>query len=107
MATEERIAVLQQLLEDEAFVEALKNAEKFADFQAIFAARGVTITEDDLKEIAKMANTEGELDETNLDDVAGGLIRPLGTTLIPSTSTQVLLKKTVKKIAKKISSLFK
>ena len=107
MLTEERLAALKPLFEDAAFAEELKKAETAADLQAAFAARGVPVSEDELDEIAKMADTEGELDEANLDDVAGGVLRPIGIGPVPSIVSKVIVKKVVKKVAKKISSLFK
>ena len=49
--------------------------ETFEDFQAVFARRGVELTEEEIAEIYSEVGArfdDGELNESNLEEVAGG-----------------------------------
>jgi len=74
MLTQEKINVLKPLLADPAFDAEIKNASTYEDFRKIFAIRGVEITEEELNELADSlpSQTEQELDDEDLDKVAGG-----------------------------------
>lgn len=62
---------IEQLINDEAFVMQIENAKDLAEVAALFQAKGVEVTEEDLK--AALTAEDGELDEAALEDVAGGI----------------------------------
>lgn len=83
MLTEERVAALQAVLEDEAVTTEIEKAVTFAEIQKVFAARGVQITEEEFNEIAAtLTGDASELSEESLDDVAGGVIGKAGRGLL-------------------------
>ncbi len=67
---------LNQILEEEGFVEKLTECESAADVQKLFASKGVDITLDEVKAIGSALAAEfsdsDEMDEDALDSVAGG-----------------------------------
>ena len=68
----EQEKLLERLAQNREFTDKLAEAETFEDTVKLFAAVGVNITEEELKEAVELANAEGELDENALDNVAGG-----------------------------------
>ena len=79
---------LQELFKDEAFVKELFSKEEPEDAQAFLEEKGVSLTLDEVKELAaaieKAASGElkpedlekaanGELSESDLEEVAGGI----------------------------------
>lgn len=67
---------IEELLKDEGFVRDLEAAEKDANVIALFQAKGIAITEADIKALRKEC-CEGELSEDNLEEVAGGMLIPI------------------------------
>ena len=61
---------LKELMADASFCEELEKTGSPEDASALFAQHGIQITPEEL--LAAVAQPEGELDETALDDVAGG-----------------------------------
>ena len=62
---------IEELLKDEAFLEALEKAVSDEDVLALFNGKGVTLTAEDLEKI-RAEFGGGELSEDKLEDVAGG-----------------------------------
>ena len=63
---------IDTLLRNEAFLRKLSGAQNIAEAIEIFAAEGVTVTEEQLMEYALPAGDE--LDEEALENVAGGSV---------------------------------
>lgn len=61
---------INELMNDEAFAAKIRNAKDLAEVAALFQAQGVDVSEAQLK--ALLTSEEGELDEAELQDVAGG-----------------------------------
>lgn len=80
---------LKELMGDTSFCEELEKASSPEEASALFAQHGIQITPEEL--LAAVAQPEGELDETALDDVAGGcwvcvlreLLRPIWGPISP------------------------
>ena len=74
---EEKFVKASELLVKEEFANKLKSAENDADVQRLFADAGVELTLEDIaamcSESAKIHEND-ELDESALDNVAGGFI---------------------------------
>lgn len=70
---------IQELIHDSDFVESLLNMEDNTDVQKAFAERGVDLSLDQIDSIAEMAfGANDELDETQLETVAGGGLEEIG-----------------------------
>ena len=67
---------LAEIFSDEEFTRALLSMETPEEVQTALKEKGLELTIDEIKEIAKAINAsqEGELTEGNLEDVAGGSI---------------------------------
>ena len=69
---------LNQLLENEAFMEKVTSAGSVEEIAAIFAENGVELSTEEIKgmiqEVISGKTAGGELDETALEGVAGGRI---------------------------------
>lgn len=63
---------LKELMADASFCEELEKTGSPEEASALFAQHGIQITPEEL--LAAVAQPEGELDEKNLDEVAGGTI---------------------------------
>lgn len=63
---------LKKLLEDPSFLEEVSKTTSAEDASALLAQHGIQITPEELT--AALAQPEGELNESELDGVAGGLI---------------------------------
>ncbi len=65
---------LNELLKDEAVVKELLEQETAEDAQKFLAGKGVEISIEDLEKIqqALAAQSEGEMDDSQLENVAGG-----------------------------------
>lgn len=63
---------LKELMADASFCEELEKTGSPEEASALFAQYGIQITPEEL--LAAVAQPEGELDEKNLDEVAGGII---------------------------------
>lgn len=61
---------LKELIADASFCEELEKTSSPEEASNLFAQHGIQITPEEL--LAAVAQPEGELDETTLDDVAGG-----------------------------------
>lgn len=71
--SEERIQAIGNLLQNEAFISELQQAEDFGKIVILFADYGVPVTPEELGVIQEEAiNEEGELYEDELENVAGG-----------------------------------
>lgn len=62
---------LKELMADASFCEELEKTGSPEEASALFAQHGIQITPEEL--LAAVAQPEGELDEKNLDEVAGGI----------------------------------
>ena len=70
------IVKVEELMKDKAFVEQLLTAETPEAAQALFAAQGVEFTMEEIAQIGaglKTACSDGELDDTDLEAVSGGI----------------------------------
>lgn len=76
------MADLENLAENEAFIQKLAETKSPEEALALFKAHGVAITKEELLEAIRTAgsNTDDELNENSLDDVSGGYIMPRGST---------------------------
>ncbi|MBO6159512.1 MAG: hypothetical protein J6P72_09700 [Firmicutes bacterium] len=67
---------LNQLLEDKAFIEKMMSLDTKEEVKEIFNANGVDFTMEDVEEMAKelerAAEAGDEINESALEDVAGG-----------------------------------
>ena len=63
---------LKELMGDTSFCEELEKTSSPEEASALFAQHGIQITPEEL--LAAVEQPEGELDEKNLDEVAGGNI---------------------------------
>ena len=63
---------IEELLKDEAFVDALEQAVSDAEVLALFNSKGVEFKAEDLESIRSEFGS-GELSEDSLEDVAGGI----------------------------------
>lgn len=63
---------LKELMADTSFCEELEKTSSPEEASALFAQHGIQITPEEL--LAAVEQPEGELDEKNLDEVAGGII---------------------------------
>lgn len=76
MTPEEMTAKMAALYEDEEFtakVAACQNVQQMAE---LFAQEGLPVTPEVLEAVLAKANEEGEMDEEDLDSVAGGIWLP-------------------------------
>lgn len=67
--TEEK---LKELLNDQAFQDEMSNAATLEDAAKIMQQHGIQVTPEELQEIMTKMESESELNESELDDVAGG-----------------------------------
>lgn len=66
-----------KLMENEAFVKEMLAQKNEEDVQKLYAANGVELTMEDVREVGKILNSidnDGELDASDLDAVAGGIV---------------------------------
>lgn len=63
---------MRSLLMDPDFVEKLEQVQSMEEALALFRSEGVTVTAEELR--AVLTQAEGELDESQMEDVAGGMI---------------------------------
>ena len=66
-----------QLMDNEAFVREMLSQENEEAVQKLYAKHGVILTIDEVREIGKVLNsfeTKEELDASDLDEVAGGIV---------------------------------
>lgn len=69
---------LNELMEDPSFQEAFSKTASAEEASALFAQHGIQITPEEL--IAALTPPEGELNESELDGVAGGRLMHLSDT---------------------------
>ena len=62
---------VQALMQDEQFKAKLAAAESMDDIAALFCAEGIQVTGAELDAVVEQ-NSDGELSEANLENVAGG-----------------------------------
>lgn len=65
---------IQSLFEDSSFVEELKSAASPDGMRDVFKRHGVELSDEDFAEFLKTptAELQGEIDESQLDEVSGG-----------------------------------
>ena len=63
---------MEELLKDPSFVEKLRGVQSIADIQRLFAEEGVTVTPEELMQLALPEAEGDELSETDLENVSGG-----------------------------------
>lgn len=85
---EEKQAKLEELMKDEAFVNAMFSKESSEEVQKLFAEKGVELTMEEVEDLAAAIleaapKGEGELTEGALDSVAGGIRIRLWRILFP------------------------
>ena len=72
----EKVEEFSKLMKDEAFAASVAELETVEAVKAAFAAKGAEFTDEEVEAFAKAINealnSEEELSETDLDDVAGG-----------------------------------
>jgi hypothetical protein len=69
--------VFVKLMENEKFVKEMLSQQSEEDVKKLYAANGVELTIEDVREIGKVLNSfdnEGELNEIDLEDVSGGIV---------------------------------
>lgn len=76
---EEKQAKLEELMKDEAFLDAMFSKESSEEVQKLFAEKGVELTMEEVEGLAAAIlqaapEGNGELSEDALDSVAGGRI---------------------------------
>ncbi len=99
MIQEELQSRIEEVANDEAFLDQLINADSIDEAQKLFAERGIELTQDEVENFAKqVSNSQGELDEESLEAVSGGLIMP-----VPMLGPIIF--SVAAKLAKKISKL--
>ena len=64
---------LSKLLEDSAFLEKIRNAETFEKMSELLENYGIQVTPEEIK--SAIVLPDGELNENDLDGVAGGWSR--------------------------------
>ena len=67
--TEEKF---NELLNDQAFRDEMNNAATLEDTAKVMQQHGIQVTPEELQEIMAKMESESELSESELDDVAGG-----------------------------------
>lgn len=86
---EERFVKASALLEEEAFLEQLKQAEDDAAVQKLFADNGVELSLEDIEKMVEesaVAAKSGELGEDDLENVSGGILVTLACFAIGGAS---------------------
>lgn len=75
MNTQNKAALLDQLVENESFLDAVVNAESKQDLQTVFANNGLEMDMDEIDAFVGMVrmHDSDELDEADLINVAGGV----------------------------------
>lgn len=68
----EQMKVIEQLKEDKEFLAKLGACKDEAEAQAVFASKGIQVSQEELKAILSGEDSE-ELGEEQLDAVAGGI----------------------------------
>jgi len=63
--------LLEQLKNDPAFIEEIRNAEDAEEMAKLFMAKGIEVTTAQIEALFQEEG-EGELNEDDLDNVAGG-----------------------------------
>ena len=72
MNKQELITTVQNLMQDDAFKAKLEKAEDLDAMAALFQAEGIQVTGADLEAAAEKYNEMDELQEQDLENVAGG-----------------------------------
>ena len=94
---------LAELLKDKAVAEELMRQETIEDAQKFLASKGVDVTDEDLQairaEIQKQTSESDELNDDQLENVAGGVAV---STVIGIVSTVISAVPTVVELFKKI-----
>lgn len=69
-------AQIQALFEDSSFVEELKAAKSAEEMKDVFRLHGTELSDEDFAEFLKTpaAELQGEIDESQLDEVSGGAV---------------------------------
>ena len=64
---------LEALLDDAAVQQELESVDSVEAMHEVLKKHGVELTEEEIQQIVAMAQNQGELSDTDLDDVAGGM----------------------------------
>ena len=97
---DERTLKFEEILKEEDFVRKLCDMEDPEDVQAAFAEKGVDFTIEEIVEIGNALSsieTEGEISEAELENVAGGVPGLVLFTLAASAAIAVIGVKMTKK----------
>lgn len=78
---------IQALFEDSSFVEELKAAKSAEEIKNVFDMHGAELSDEDFAEFLKTpaAELQGEIDESQLDEVSGGGIVGLAWKALKAT----------------------
>ena len=79
MTNIEKEALLEQLAENQMFIDAFSAVESKADLQKVFMNFGLEMSREEIDAFVVMANqaVSDELNENDLDDVSGGAVDAL------------------------------
>lgn len=77
----EQMKIIEGLKTDNEFLAKLADAKDEAEAKSLFAEKGIEVTCDELKAICN-GEVSGELDETALENVAGGISIAAGIAII-------------------------
>ena len=79
MTNQEKGLLLEQLAEKEEFIIAISNAQNKQELQAVFAANGVEMDDAQTDAFVAYVQSAGsdDLNESELENVAGGSVDPL------------------------------
>ena len=72
--------MLEDLMEDKAFLAKIEAADNMEEIKKMFNEKGYEIDLDALQSV--IATEQGELNENDLEHVAGGYVKPIGRTIL-------------------------
>lgn len=106
MTNQEKNVLLEQLAENEAFLSAFAKVESKDQLQELLKNNGLELTCEEVDAfVAKLDEAVGgELNEENLDDVAGGLAITAGTIFTVSYKAIKKVGKVAWKLGKKLAN---
>jgi len=64
---------VKELMDNEQFTKKLANSENLDEMAALFQEEGIDVTGADLEAASETSVVSGELSETDLEDVSGGI----------------------------------
>ena len=93
MTNEKKALLLEELSENEAFLAEMKEVSSKKDIQDLFAKYGLEMSREEVDMFVTTANASlTELDEANLEEVAGG-VDPFTVFVWAYNGTKVIAKK--------------